>query len=127
MIALTCIIGTMPYLSLQLVGLEAIFAGLGLHASVTLFGHEMELPLLVAFLVMAGFTYNSGIRAPAMMAIVKDILIYTTLIAAIVIIPAKLGGYGAVFDAVPPDKLVIPPTPAGSLGPQFAYATLALG
>lgn len=126
-IALTGIVATMPYLSLQLVGLEAIFAGLGLHANVRIFGHEMELPLLVAFLVMAGFTYNSGIRAPAIIAVVKDILIYVTLIAAIVIIPAKLGGYGAVFDAVPADKLIIPPSPPGSLGPQFAYATLALG
>lgn len=127
MIALTGIVATMPYLSLQLVGLEAIFAGLGLHASITIFGSEMELPLFVAFLVMAGFTYNSGLRAPAMIAIVKDILIYTTLIAAILIVPAKLGGYGAVFDAVPPEKLLIPDAAPGSLGPQFAYATLALG
>jgi SSS family solute:Na+ symporter len=127
MIALTGIVATMPYLSLQLVGLEAIFAGLGLHASVSVLGHEMELPLLVAFLVMAGFTYHGGIRAPAVIAIVKDALVYTTLIAAIVIIPAKLGGYGAVFDAVPAAKLTIPSAPPDSLGPQFAYATLALG
>jgi SSS family solute:Na+ symporter len=127
MIALTGIVATMPYLSLQLVGLEAIFAGLGLHASVSVLGHEMELPLLAAFLVMAGFTYKSGIRAPAVIAIVKDVLIYTTLIAAIIVIPAKLGGYAAVFDAVPVEKLLIPPAPPGSLGPQFAYATLALG
>jgi SSS family solute:Na+ symporter len=127
LIALTGIIATMPYLSLQLVGLEAIFAGLGMLSSVTIFGHEMELPLLVAFAVMAGFTYNSGIRAPAMMAIVKDILVYSTLIACIIVIPAKLGGYGAIFDAVPADRIIIPPTPERSLGPQFAYATLALG
>jgi SSS family solute:Na+ symporter len=127
MIALTGIVATMPYLSLQLVGLEAIFAGLGLFASVNVLGHEMELPLLVAFCVMAGFTYRSGVRAPAAIAIIKDILVYATLIAAIVVIPAKLGGYGAVFDAVPAEKLVIAPTQPGSLGPQFAYATLALG
>jgi len=127
MIALTGIVATMPYLSLQLVGLEAIVAGLGLHASVNLLGHQMEVPLLVAFAIMAGFTYNSGIRAPAIIAVAKDVLIYTTLIAAIVVIPAKLGGYGAVFDAVPPEKLLIPTAPEGSLGPQFAYATLALG
>jgi len=127
MIALTGIVATMPYLSLQLVGLEAVFGGLGLHASTTLFGHDVEFPLLLAFAVMAGFTYNSGIRAPAIMAIAKDILIYTTLIACIVVIPAKLGGYGAMFDAVPADKIIIPPTPENSLGPQFAYATLALG
>lgn len=127
LIALTGIVATMPYLSLQLVGLEAIFGGLGLHASVQLMGREIELPLLLAFAVMAGFTYNSGLRAPAMMAIVKDILIYTTLIACIVVIPAQLGGYAAVFDAVPTDKLILPPAPDNSLGPQFAYATLALG
>ncbi|OJW73477.1 MAG: sodium:solute symporter [Sphingomonadales bacterium 63-6] len=127
MIAGTGIVATMPYLSLQLVGLEAIFGGLGLHASVTVLGHEMDVPLLLAFGVMAGFTYNSGLRAPAIMAIAKDILIYTTLIACIVIIPAKLGGYAAVFDAVPPEKLILPPGPPNSLGPQFAYATLALG
>src|SRR5690606_27469110 len=127
LIALTGIVATMPYLSLQLVGLEAIFAGMGMHASIYLFSYEIELPLLVAFGVMAGFTYNSGLRAPALMAIFKDILIYTTLIACVVIIPARLGGYGAIFDAVPVDKLIIPPTPDNSLGPQFAYATLALG
>src|SRR6185312_12464985 len=84
MIALTGIVATMPYLSLQLVGLEAIFGGLGLHASINVLGHEMQLPLLVAFVVMAAFTYNGGIRAPAVIAIVKDLLIYTTLIAAVV-------------------------------------------
>ena len=127
MIALTGIVATMPYLSLQLVGLEAVFAGLGMHADINLFGHTMELPLFVAFAAMAGFTYNSGLRAPAVMAIVKDILIYATLIACVVVIPAKLGGYGAVFDAVPPEKLIIPPGPPNSLGQQFSYATLALG
>jgi SSS family solute:Na+ symporter len=94
---------------------------------VNLLGHQVELPLLAAFALMAGFTYKGGIRAPALIAIIKDILIYATLLAAIVIIPAKLGGYGAVFDAVPAEKLVIPQAEANSLGPQFAYATLALG
>jgi SSS family solute:Na+ symporter len=126
-VAVTGIVGTMPYISLQLIGLEAILAGLGLHFGFTLFGHLIELPLLIAFGVMAAFTYNSGLRAPAIIAVVKDILIYITLIAAIVVIPAALGGYGAVFDAVGRDKLVIAPAPPHSLGPQFSYATLALG
>ncbi len=126
-VAATGIVGTMPYIALQLVGLEAIFAGLGLHISFTVGGHVVEVPLLIAFAVMAGFTYNSGLRAPAVIGVVKDILIYVTLIAAIIVIPAALGGYGAVFDAVGPDKLIIPPAPPHSLGPQFSYATLALG
>jgi len=126
-IAVTGIVGTMPYIALQLVGLEAIFAGLGLQFGFTIGGHAVELPLLAAFGVMAAFTYNSGLRAPAMVAVVKDILIYATLIAAVVVIPAALGGYRAVFDAVAHSRLVIPPTPPGSLGPSFSYATLALG
>lgn len=126
-VAFTGIVATMPYIALQLVGLEAIFAGLGLHLSFTLFGHVVEVPLLLAFGVMAAFTYNSGLRAPAVIGVVKDILIYVTLIAAIVVIPAALGGYGAIFDAVPAEKLIIPPTPPNSLGAQFSYATLALG
>src|SRR5690606_22766875 len=106
---------------------EDIFGVMGLLASLPRFGHRMAPPLLLSFAVMAAFILMSALRAPAMMAVVKDILIYTTLIACIVVIPAKLGGYGAIFDAVPPDKIILPPAPDNSLGPQFAYATLALG
>jgi SSS family solute:Na+ symporter len=58
---------------------------------------------------------------PALIAVVKDAIIYIAVIAAIVVIPAKLGGYGAIFAAVPPAKLILAP-------PQFsAYSTLAFG
>ncbi|RYG54593.1 sodium:solute symporter, partial [bacterium] len=126
-IALTGIVATIPYIALQLVGLEAVFAGIGLGAHFSVFGFDIELPLFVAFAVMAAFTYNGGLRAPTIVAIVKDLLVWVTLIAAVIIIPARLGGYGAIFDAVPPEKLIIPPAPANSLGPQFSYFTLALG
>jgi len=127
MVAATGILATVPYIALQLVGLEAIFAGIGLNATVHLFGFSIELPLFVAFAVMAGFTYKGGLRAPAIVAIFKDILVWITLIAAIIVVPAQLGGYVAIFDAVPAEKLVIAPSPPDSLGPQFAYFTLALG
>ncbi len=45
------------------------------------------------------YTYRSGLRAPAMIAFVKDIMIYIFVFAAIVVVPMKLGGYGAIFDA----------------------------
>ena len=34
-----------------------------------------------------------------MIAFVKDIMIYIFVIAAVIIVPMKLGGYGAIFDA----------------------------
>ncbi|HEX7775871.1 MAG TPA: sodium:solute symporter [Parvibaculum sp.] len=122
-VALTGILATMPYIALQLVGMEVVIGAMGVETHGML-GH---LPLIVAFLILAAFTYTSGLRAPAMIAVVKDLLIYITVIAAVVIIPAKLGGYGAIFAAVPPEKLTLAAPPAGSLGAWSAYATLALG
>ena len=72
-------------------------------------GFVGHLPLIIAFIILAAFTYTSGLRAPALIAVVKDTLIFITVFAAIVIIPAKLGGYGAIFASVPQEKLTLPP------------------
>lgn len=54
-------------------------------------------------------------------------LIFMTVFAAIFLIPAKLGGYGAIFASVPQEKLILAPPEGASLGSYSAYATLALG
>ena len=82
---------------------------------------------IIAFVILAAFTYQSGLRAPALIAIVKDTLIFVTIFAAIVVIPAQLGGYSAIFSAVPQEKLTLTPPGEGTLGSYSAYATLALG
>jgi SSS family solute:Na+ symporter len=122
-VALTGIVATMPYIALQLVGMEVVIGALGFPAG-GLLGH---LPLIIAFIILAAFTYTSGLRAPALIAIVKDMLIFMTVFAAIVLIPAKLGGYGAIFASVPQEKLILAPPEGASLGSYSAYATLALG
>jgi len=86
-----------------------------------------DLPLIIAFLVLAAFTYTSGLRAPAMIAIVKDLLIYITIGVAIIVIPAKLGGFGHIFASVPPAKLLLKAPDTASLNGYSAYATLAIG
>jgi SSS family solute:Na+ symporter len=126
-VAITGIVATMPYIALQLVGMEVAIAGLGLHLAVTVAGVHVELPLIIAFAILAAYTYSSGLRAPAMIAIVKDFLIYATVLAAIIVIPAELGGYGKIFASIDPAKLLLGPPTATSLGPQAGYATLALG
>src|SRR3712207_4901509 len=117
LVAITGIVATMPYIALQLVGIEAILKAMGV---------EGELPLIVAFLILALYTYNSGLRAPALIAFVKDTLIYLTIIVAVIVIPSKLGGWDAIFGAAEEkfsagSGVVLPAT--GQLG----YATLALG
>ncbi len=87
-IALTGVFATMPYIALQLVGMEVVIKALGLTG---------ELPLAAAFVILALYTYSAGLRAPALIAFVKDLMIYIVVLVAVVLVPMKLGGYGAVF------------------------------
>src|SRR5215472_8123849 len=123
-VALTGIVATMPYIALQLVGLQVVIGAMGVGTGGGLAG---DLPLIIAFVILAAFTYTSGLRAPAMIAIIKDTLIYITVIAMVIVIPIELGGYGKLFSAIPLNKLLLAPPTGNSLGLYSAYATLALG
>ena len=120
-VAVTGILATLPYIGLQLVGLKTVIAAMGIKG---------DWPIIIAFLVLAAYTYQSGLRAPALTAIVKDIAIYVTVTVAVIYIPIKLGGFGHIFDAA--GKALPNRTPPASLIPgkpaaYEAYATLALG
>ncbi len=122
-VAITGILATMPYIALQLVGIEVVVAAMGFPSG----GVIGDIPLIIAFAILAAYTYNSGLRAPALIALVKDVLIYVTVIAAVIVIPLHLGGYAGIFAHIPADKLLLTAPTAGSLGQYSAYATLALG
>jgi SSS family solute:Na+ symporter len=127
-IAVTGIVATMPYIALQLVGMEVVIAGLGIPMTFTIAGLSIpDAPLLIAFVVLAAYTYNSGLRAPAMIAVVKDALLYITVLAAVIVIPAELGGYAKIFASIDPKALLLAAGKPGNLGQQSAYATLGLG
>ncbi|GAA2162422.1 monocarboxylate uptake permease MctP [Actinomadura napierensis] len=120
-IAITGIVATMPYIALQLVGIQAVLKTMGVN------GHW---PLIIAFIVLAAYTYQSGLRAPALIAFVKDVLIYLVIIVAVLYIPSKLGGWGDVFDAAQA-KFAKSPAPTDGVllngTNQLNYAMLALG
>jgi SSS family solute:Na+ symporter len=122
-VTVTGIVATMPYIALQLVGIQVVIGALGISGT----GFAADLPLLIAFLVLAAFTYSSGLRAPASIAVVKDILIYVTALAAVIVIPVELGGFHKIFAAVPAQKLILAVPGPHSSGAYSAYATLALG
>jgi solute:Na+ symporter, SSS family len=122
-VTITGLVATMPYIALQLVGIQVVVGALGISGT----GLLADLPLIVAFVILAAFTYSSGLRAPASIAIVKDILIYITAFAAVIIIPIELGGFAKIFAAVPAQKLLLAVPGANTTGAYSAYATLALG
>jgi SSS family solute:Na+ symporter len=120
-IAITGVVATMPYIALQLVGIEAVLRTMGI---------EGHLPIIVAFAILAAYTYQAGLRAPALIAFVKDTLIYLVIIVAILYLPAKLGGWGDIF-AASDAKFTKTPNPGDGIllagSQQLQYATLAFG
>jgi SSS family solute:Na+ symporter len=122
-VTVTGIVATMPYIALQLVGLQVVVGALGVSGP----GYAGDLPLIIAFIILAAFTYSSGLRAPASIAVVKDILIYVTAFTAVIVIPIQLGGFAKIFAAVPPAKLLLATPGPGTTGAYSSYATLALG
>ncbi len=129
-VALTGILATMPYIALQLVGIQAVIDTVGLGGSSNAF--LRDLPLIIAFAVLAAYTYSSGLRAPALIAFVKDTLVYIVIIAAIIYVGTKIG-FGTMFHAAETKMNTV--TPAGKKTGIFipdknsywAYATLAFG
>src|SRR6201985_2308997 len=89
-VAVTGMVATMPYIALQLIGMGVVIKAIRLTG---------EWPIIAAFIVLALYTYSSGLRAPALIAFVKDIMIYVVVVVAVVVVPLKLGGYGAIFSA----------------------------
>ncbi len=124
-VASTGVLAALPYIALQLDGMRAVFAKIGGAFAAS----DGLLALVVAFVLLAGYTYTSGLRAPAMIAFVKDTLIYVTVIAAITIIPARLGGWAHIFSVSQQTLAARPKADSTLLAPQqyFAYATWAFG
>jgi SSS family solute:Na+ symporter len=139
-IALTGILATMPYIALQLVGMQVVLEVMGITAPGDSW-FVKDLPLFIAFGFLAAYTYKAGMRAPALIAFVKDALIYVVIIVAVIYIPAQLGGWGDVFDAANDsfasfntdnaDAIAAgEASPRGMIPPEaahWAYASLAFG
>ena len=140
-VAVTGLLATMPYIALQLVGIQVVLEIMGIGGDADSSWLEKDAPLLIAFAVLAAYTYASGLRAPALIAFVKDTLIYIVIVVAVIYLPIKLGGWDDIFTAATDSfalfnkenadaiaagtvsaKGAIPPPAA-----QWAYASLALG
>jgi SSS family solute:Na+ symporter len=127
LVAITGIVATMPYIALQLVGIESVLKTMGVTGDSVIARH---LPIIIAFAILAAYTYQSGLRAPALIAFVKDTLIYIVIIVAVIYLPYKLGGWGDIFDAAN-KKFSASPAPGDGIilnaNNQLQYITLAVG
>jgi SSS family solute:Na+ symporter len=116
-VALTGILATMPYIALQLLGIRAVLTAGGLYPK----GAAGDLALIAVFAVLAAATYRHGLRAPAVISLVKGAAIFGAVTAVVAVVLDDFGGPGRIFEAVPATHTVLDP----QLYP--AFATLALG
>ncbi|HET7567630.1 MAG TPA: sodium:solute symporter [Gaiellaceae bacterium] len=117
MVALTGIVATMPYIALQMYGIEVVLAQMGV---------PVDASLWVAFAILAVFTYVSGLRAPALLALVKDAIIWVTVLVCVIYIPIRLGGYGTIFRKLPAGTATLPGTSSAAYASLFFGSALAL-
>ena len=84
-----------PYIALQIVGLQGVLVALfyGQANTTTL----QEIGLVIAFIVLAGFTFTSGLRGATLGSIFKDILVWISLLALVGIVVGAVGGFGNIF------------------------------
>src|SRR3954468_13709324 len=127
LVAITGIVATMPYIALQLVGIEAVLKTMGVTGDNALARH---LPIIVAFAILAAYTYQSGLRAPALIAFVKDTLIYLVIIVVVIYLQGNLGGWGGILERAKA-KFDASPAPGDGIllnaNNQLQYVTLAVG
>src|SRR3954471_20913471 len=79
-VAVTGLLATMPYIALQLIGIQVVLEVMGIGGGSDSTFLAKDLPLFIAFAVLAAYTYASGLRAPALIAFVKDALIYIVIL-----------------------------------------------
>ncbi|MDH2899473.1 MAG: sodium:solute symporter [archaeon] len=84
-----------PYIALQIVGLQGVLVAMfyGLANTTTL----QEIGLLISFIILAAFTFTSGLRGATLGSIFKDILVWISLIALVVIAFTAVGGFAGAF------------------------------
>ncbi len=134
LVAIIGIVATMPYIAVQLIALQAVFKVLGING---------EWPLLISLGLISITTFRSGLRAPALLSIAKDVLLVWLLLSAVLVV-AMSGGWAKTFqvddlifthDTSPLSGLTLPqPTTLtyvslafGSALSIFAYPHLLLG
>lgn len=119
-VALTGLLATMPYVALQLLGIRAVLEVGGVYPD----GFAGDVVLALVFGVLAVATYRSGLRAPALIAVVKGVLVVGVAVGVGVAALDRLGGPGGVF-AVSGTRVATAPPLDPSL--HVAYISLALG
>lgn len=124
LIAIVGVFMLIPYIDLQLAGIQDTLtvAGTGYI--------NIKFVVIISFLLVALYTFFSGIKGPAYTAVIKDILVWVIMLFLVVTIPIiHFGSWGSMIDKLvveAPELLTIPTTGPRGI-PWFLTASLVSG
>ena len=126
-LSITAVVAILPYIALQIVGMQAVL-------TIMLYGiadakFVSEIALIISFIILAAFTFTSGLRGVTLGSIFKDILIFLTVIVVILAVLFSYGGFTNSFATIAKLKGATAALPYSTLPPASvpAFFTLFLG
>ncbi len=124
-IAVVGIVAELPYIALQIVGMQAVLitllSGIG---AVKLI---IEISLILSFIILAAFTWTSGLRGAALGSIMKDVLILITVVVVVLVV-VTIGGFHTALLTAPKtiSYFTLPPSLYNAYWSLFVLSALAL-
>ncbi|MEM3851652.1 MAG: hypothetical protein QXP70_01485 [Methanomassiliicoccales archaeon] len=129
--ALTGIVAELPYIALQIVGMKAVLQVM-LAPYFTSITGVSEIALIISFIVLAAFTFVSGLRGATLTAVMKDVIILVSVAVVIIYVPLTIkGGFSTAFHAASVAKAkisyaVLPSTEINAYISLFIMSALTL-
>ncbi len=124
LVALVGSIAELPYIALQIVGMQAVLAVLLIGLTQSVSPVIEEIALVIAFIVLAAFTWTSGLRGATLTGVMKDVLVWITVIGTIVVAYLTTGGVAGALQHLSAAKYAyLAPSPKL----VSAYFSLAIG
>ena len=123
LVAIVGIVAELPYIALQIVGmLSVLTVMLSGIANITLID---RLAIILSFIILALFTYTSGLRSSALTAIFKDIIILTSVVVVVVLV-AISGDFSTAFTHLSTKYYHLLPLQINAYWSLFLMSALAL-
>lgn len=124
-VAIVAIVAELPYIALQIVGMQSVL--IALLASNGVVTGLIEISLVVSFIILAAFTWTSGLRGATLGALLKDALILIS-VAVVVLAVLAVGGFHTALLSAPKNisYFTLPPSLYNAYWSLFILSALAL-
>lgn len=129
LIAATGIVAELPYIALQIVGMKAVLTVMLLpYFSGATLNEVGEVALIASFVILAAFTFWSGLRGAALTAVMKDIIILVSVVVVVIAVPLSIkGGFATAFAQAHALAPTIQQLTKAAGPPNYATLPTALG